>query len=104
MNDSRFLSFRRHEKTNQIHIHFHIFAFPPIHQLTHIASNCAPDAPKTAWRRAASHVPTQLAIRGDAAPTASGCNWRYIATKRGMRGGMHGILDKEARDSGQGCT
>lgn len=58
--------------TFQIHIHIHIFAFPPIHQITHIASNCAPDAPKTAWRRTTNCVPTQMAIRRDIAPTASG--------------------------------
>ena len=44
--------------TFQIHIHIHIFGFPPINQLTHIASNCAPDAPKTAWRRTTNCVPT----------------------------------------------
>lgn len=89
MNDSRFLSFRRHEKTNQIHIHFHIFVFPPILQIPTTGSNRVPDAPITAWRRSRQYVPTQIAIRRDAVDGTSG------------RSGRHVIRDKDARDSGQ---
>ena len=81
MNDSRFLSFRRHEKTNQIHIHFHIFAFPPILQIPTTGSNRAPDAPKTAWRRSGQYVPTQMAARRDAVGDTSPCNWRHVAIR-----------------------
>ena len=41
-----------------------------------MASNCAPDAPKTAWRRTTIHVPTQMVVRRDVAPTASGRSWK----------------------------
>ena len=82
-------SFRYHWKTFQIHIHIHIFAFPSIHQLTHIGSNCAPDVPKTAWRRSWRYVATQKAIRRDA-----------VGGTSPQRGGWEG----DARDSWQGCT
>ena len=64
-----------------IHIHIHIFAFPPIHQVTHIASNCAPDAPKPAWRRTTICVPTQMAIRRDVDGGTSGRSWGYVGTR-----------------------
>ena len=128
MNDSRFLSFRRHEKTNQIHIHFHIFAFPPILQIPTTGSNRAPDAPRTAWRRSGRYVATQQAIRRDVAPTASGRSWKgktchimltdltfnlmaikLMAVKLGgrewdMREECTWFRTRNARDSGQGCT
>ena len=74
MNDSRFLSFRRHEKTNQIHIHFHIFAFPPILQISTTGSNRAPDAPPNC-------VATQRVVRPDAVGITSGRSWGYVGTQ-----------------------
>ena len=35
-----------------------------------------PDAAEVTWRRSGRYVTTQRAIRGDAAPTASGRSWK----------------------------
>lgn len=48
-----------------------------------------PDAADDTWRRSGRYVGMQLAAR------------RH---EEGDERGMHGILDKDAHDSGQGCT
>ena len=48
-----------------------------------------PDAAGDTWRRSADCIGMQLAER------------RH---EKGDERGMHGILDKDAHDSGQGCT
>ena len=55
------------------HSHFCLSFYPPANP--HSKLLCA-RCPRTAWRRTASHVPTQMAIRRDVAPTASGRSWK----------------------------
>ena len=52
-----------------------------------------------------------LKLRGDAAEVTSRRNGRYVGMQLAVHRheemderGMHGILDKDAHDSGQGCT